>query len=250
MPVIPAYKSRTVGSCTLIQGDCLSYIPTMPWHSIDLLLSDPPYGIRHQTNFRVVSATPDIIAGDECLTVFSQMLEVISGKLSGDAAVYCFCSPKNIESVMPFIRKLWNVKNILIWDKGNWGAGDLINGYGFQYEMIVYATKSNRELANRTGDILRFPRVSVPGQIHQHQKPDDLLTYLIENSTDEDDLVVDPFMGSGRVGVCCARLGRRFIGCEIDPKSYQQSVASVVREYAKLGHSLDTFNEFNEGAEL
>lgn len=250
MPAIPAYKSRIIGNCTLIQGDCLKYLPTLPWHSVDLLLSDPPYGISHQTNFRVVSDTPDIIAGDECLTVFSNMLDAVSGKLSGDAAVYCFCSPKNVDSVLPFIRRLWNVKNILIWDKGNWGAGDLINGYGFQYEMIVYASKSNRELTKRTGDILRFPRVSVPGQTHQHQKPDALLTYLIENSTSGDDLIVDPFMGSGRVGVCCARLGRRFIGCEIDTCYYAQSVASISWEYTKLGHDLGNSTEFSEGAEL
>ncbi|MCK5127226.1 MAG: site-specific DNA-methyltransferase [candidate division Zixibacteria bacterium] len=56
------------------------------------------------------------------------------------------------------------------------------------------------------------------GRIHPAQKPDKLFVWILQNHSNEGDTIFDPFMGSGATGVACQRLGRNFIGCEIDPE--------------------------------
>lgn len=245
------FKVETVGDSTLIEGDFRDYLPEIPWHSIDLILTDPPYGIAYESNYRVVSDAHDMIQNDEDLSVFVEQISGLSGKLKSDGGGYFFCSPLKLDEILPVMRAAMHVRNVLAWDKGNWAAGDLESSYGFQYESVIYATKSatsKLKLRRRLGDVIAVPRVGWQEAAHPNQKPDKLLRKLIENTTDEGDLVFDPFMGSGRTGVVCARLGRRFIGCEIDPKYYRMSRDSIAHAYAQSarvpqavnGHAVET----------
>lgn len=232
----PQLSEVEVGDCRLIHGDCRLALQSLPWHSVDLFLTDPPYGIGYKTNHRVVSETPDMIHGDEDLAILRETLPIMSGKLSRGGAIYCFCSCKNVDEVLPLIREAGlKIKNSLVWDKTNWSAGDLEAAYGNQYEIVVYAVKGDRKLNRRTGDIFRVPRVTAEGQIHPNQKPDKLLQMFIMNSTQRGELVVDPFMGSGSCGNACAKLGRRFIGCEMNERYYKSAVASIEYTYSRLG---------------
>jgi len=226
---------KKIGDCTLVFGDCRKYIPQLERHSVDLVITDPPYGISYQTNHRVASETPEVIANDESLVLMGDILTSIRSKLSGLGSIYCFCSPTNIEEVLPLAKKVYgSVKNLLVWDKQNWGCGDLYNSYGSQYEFIVYLAKaSGRPLAKRKGDILSYARVYQPSQVHPNHKPTALLRYLIENTTPPDALIFDPCMGGCSTGVACVETGRKFIGCEIDKACYRSAVASVEWAYSK-----------------
>lgn len=230
MPPIPGreVEQTVIGGCTLVRGDCLEILDALPWHSVDLVVTDPPYGISYKTNYRVVSNTPDVISNDFNLDSMEQIIQLVSSKLELSGAVYCFCSPVNIDDVLAsFKRSTLQVKNLLIWDKTNWGAGDLYGSYGSSYEMIVFAVKGQHTLKRRGADIFRVPRVSVKRRLHQNQKPVKLLRRLIKNSTDAGALVIDPFMGSASTGEACLRTGRRFWGCELDPKFYQTAVNRI-----------------------
>ena len=119
----------------------------------------------------------------------------------------------------------FKLKNILVWDIGNWSAGDLKGAYGKRTEFIIYAVKG-RHILNPIGDtkrhnnILEFSRVVGKKQVHQNQKPVDLLEFLIKKSSDDGDWVFDPFMGSGSTGVAASNIDRNFYGIELDEKYF------------------------------
>ena len=113
----------------------------------------------------------------------------------------------------------------MIWVKNNWTAGDLKGAYAKQTEFIIYAVKGRHILnGKRDSDVLHYNRVVGKNQLHQNQKPVDLLEYLIGKSSDENDTVLDCFMGSGSTGVACKNLNRNFIGIELDEEFYDMAV--------------------------
>lgn len=139
----------------------------------------------------------------------------------GGGAIYMFCNSNHVEIFKQELQKYFQIKNILIWVKNNWSAGDLKGAYAKQTEFIIYAVKG-RHLLNgrRDSDVLKYDRVAGKKQVHQNQKPVDLLRYLIEKSSNTGDTVLDCFMGSGSTGVACKQLGRDFIGIELDEETY------------------------------
>lgn len=71
-----------------------------------------------------------------------------------------------------------------------------------------------------TKNILDIPNIKAGTKVHPTEKPVDLMKILIENSSNEEDIVCDMFMGSGSTGVACLETNRKFIGCEIDSNFY------------------------------
>lgn len=110
----------------------------------------------------------------------------------------------------------------LIWDKGNKIMGQY---YMSQFEYILFFRKGDGRKINNCGtsDILSIPNKKSKAEdgsnLHDTEKPVELLDILISNSSNESGLVLDPFMGIGACGVSCSKLNRRFIGIELD-KSY------------------------------
>ena len=86
-------------------------------------------------------------------------------------------------------------------------------------EFILFLRKGNAKNINNLGSktIIRVPNVR--NKTHPTEKPVDLMKILIENSSNENDIVLDPFMGSGSCGVACVNTNRNFIGMELD-KTY------------------------------
>ena len=93
--------------------------------------------------------------------------------------------------------------------------------YAKQTEFILYAVKGRHILNGaRDTDTLYYNRVVGNMQLHQNQKPVDLCKYLINKSSNENDTVLDCFMGSGSTGVACLQTNRKFIGIELEEKYY------------------------------
>ena len=87
-------------------------------------------------------------------------------------------------------------------------------------ECCVYGKKKNATFNEHCKNtVFRFP--TVKGKLHPTQKPINLMKYLIEVSSNENDIVLDPFMGSGSTGVACLNTNRNFIGIEINAKFYE-----------------------------
>lgn len=110
----------------------------------------------------------------------------------------------------------------LIWDKGNKIMGRF---YMSQFEYILFFRKGRAKQINHCGtaDILSIPnkKTKQDGKnVHDTEKPVELMKILIENSSMERDWVLDPFMGIGSTGVAALELNRNFMGIEIDERYY------------------------------
>lgn len=214
----------------VILGDSLHLINGLESESIDLIATDPPYLIDYKTNYiknrKVQEGTKMVdhdrissIENDSNPQLIVDIIPELYRVLKDDSALYMFCSMDKVDFFKQEVEKYFNLKNIIIWVKNNWTAGDLKAQYGKQYEMILYANKGRRLInGKRLTDVWNFDRISGKKQVHQNEKPLDLMEQIIIKSSNEGDIVLDPFAGSGTTLVAAKRLGRQYIGYEIDKK--------------------------------
>ena len=185
--------------------------------SIELIVTDPPYGMSFRSNHR--SDRYDSIHWDDDLDWLDDWTEEAYRILGKDSHMYMFCSFNRVDRFKVSIEKHFVLKNILIWEKNNTSMGDLLGDYAPKYEMILFATKGRRLLnGGRDPNILRFSRTG--NKLHPTQKPEDLIEYLISKSSFENDTVYDPFIGSGTTAIAAMGSKRNYIGSEIDSNYY------------------------------
>ena len=214
----------------LIHGDCLEKMKNIPDKSIDMVLTDPPY--RLKSGGRVGNKTPrggvftinngDLKSGKFFThndIDFSEWLPEAYRIMREDSHCLVFINNHNLFPLLATALKLFKLKNILVWNKGNKNAH---RNYMLQVEFIVLLGKGRCRGINSMGsaNLLNFKNKS-GGKLHPTQKPIDLLEHLISNSSDEGDLVLDLFMGSGSTGVACKNLNRNFIGIEKDDNYFE-----------------------------
>ena len=131
----------------------------------------------------------------------------------------CFCRWREEPEFRRIIGEAgYEVRNVIVWDKGATGMGDLDGAFASQYELILYAVKGSPTLFSRPSDLARVPRV--PSKRHPTEKPVELLARYIEATTAKGELVVDPFGGVANTLVAAKRLGRRYWGCETKSNYY------------------------------
>lgn len=192
--------------------------------SIDLLLTDPPFGMDFQSNYRKVKH--EKIKGDVSLDWFPEWIKETKRIMKEDSHLYIFCSFHKVDVFKQEIENYFNVKNILIWEKNNTGMGDLYGDYAPKYEMIVFCSNGTKKLkGGRDSNIIKAKKTD--NELHPTQKPVNLMEYLIEKSSNIDDLVMDCFSGSGSTAIACHNTNRKFIGCEINNDFYNTSVKRI-----------------------
>jgi site-specific DNA-methyltransferase (adenine-specific) len=190
-------------------ADCFELLPQLPDACIDLVLTDPPYGIDYQSNRRVAREKLPKFQNDCDLSWVDGWVEQIHRVLKPDTHFYCFTRYDMYPRFYQSIARLFKVKNCLIWAKNNHGSGDLNGSFAPQHEMIIFAAKGSRHLNGpREGDVIDCENVPSAHRLHATQKPVKLLRQLIEKSSDAHDLVLDPFAGTGSTGFACIDLDR------------------------------------------
>lgn len=211
----------------LRQGDCLEIMKDIPDGSVDLVLTDSPYGIDFQSHYR--KEMHPKIWNDKVLDWLEKYVDECFRILKDNTAVYFFCSWHNVDIFKQSIEKKFKIKNILIWEKNNTSMGDLKASYAPKYEMIIFAHKG-RKLLNgfRYADIIKANRTG--NKLHPTEKPVDLLELFIKNSSDENAVVFDGFMGSGSTGVACVNTNRNFIGIELDENYFNIAKERIEKE--------------------
>jgi site-specific DNA-methyltransferase (adenine-specific) len=113
----------------------------------------------------------------------------------------------------------------LVWDKKTIGMG---YHYRARYEFILFFEKGKRRLTDLgVADVIAVPRIH---RGYPAEKPPAVSEVLIAQSSAPGELVADPFMGSGSVGVAAVRLGRRFAGSDINPEAVRLT-ADRLRQY-------------------
>jgi len=196
----------------IICGDCLEVLKGLPDNSVDLVLTDPPYGIDYSRHIKHLKHNK--IENDNNLDWLPLFISEMNRLLKKSGSCYIFCSWHNIEIFKKEIEKHFNIRNMLIWDKGGLGMGDLKTTYGSVYEICLFCNKEPQLLnGNRDSDLLRQKRSG--NKLHPTEKPIELIKYLVTKSSNENDIVLDPFLGSGTTAVACKQLKRNYIGIEL-----------------------------------
>lgn len=214
--------------------DCLEGIINIKEESIDLIATDPPYCINYSTNNRKDKSHDfcSPIQNDNNPDMISAYMRECYRILKPNHACYMFCSPKTLCFFTEAAEKAhFTVKNRIVWVKNKWTAGDLKAQFGQQYEVILLLNKGRAPFyGKRIGDVWHFPRVAGNKQLHQNQKPLELMIQCIEKHSQEGDVVFDGFMGSGTTAVAAMRTGRRFIGFEIEPRYWRMTANRIEQE--------------------
>lgn len=216
-------RTERIGLATLYLGDCREVLNGV--RNAAAVVTDPPYGVGYVTNYRKISATPAMLANDAAAPLWC--VDLIAQATADGGAVYLCTSLAVLPAWTKAVEAAGLIrKTPIIWDKGNTTAGDLEGDFGNQVEVVVFAHKGRHKLrAGRIANLWPIPRP--PAGEHPTPKPVGLMARCIECSTGIGDLVVDPFMGEGPTGVAATRLGREFIGVEIEPRYFDTACRRI-----------------------
>ena len=198
-----------IGNATLYHADCRDILPMLAGQ-VDAVVTDPPYGINLNTHYsnrissKIKGRDYNIIENDFCAIDFSFL--------------FCFCKKQVIFGANNFPNQLpFDPKNCgwICWDKRTNENADKILGSPFELAVIF---------GLRCYKMIRMQHCGVKhadgdraGRFHPTQKPVRLMKTILDIV--KDNIILDPFMGSGTTGVAAVQMDRKFIGIEID-KNY------------------------------
>lgn len=207
----------------IYHGDCLDLMKYIPDKSIDITITDPPYGISFQSNHRKIKYNKIINDNQNKGMMDITFLEDIFRITS--KAVYIFCRWESI--------KLFeNITSVLVWIKNNWSMGDLKHEHGRQWEAIIFYAMQDHEFQKRLPDVFFSCRTG--NELHPTQKPVSLIEKLI--TCNKGNLIFDPFSGSGTTAIACINTGRKYICIEKDKEYYDISCKRVEKYKRLLKH--------------
>lgn len=214
-------------------GSCLSLIRKLKDHSVDLLVTDPPYGIEALEELR--EGTGKIMPGHatlsdthnmnlaDVLELLRNLAPELNRVLKPGAHMYIFCAFQYIGDFVRALKPFEFQPPVLIWDRARTTAP----GYGYNYlnrtEAIIYGHNPPRtkRLQKNMFNILEEPSVSNSERVSPFEKPQGLLKTLIQQSSILNDLVLDPFACSASTLRAARSVGRRSIGFEINEDSWK-----------------------------
>ena len=210
----------------LINGNCLDTLKNIPNESIDLIVTDPPYPTTSRGNAGNSGGMfqKDINKKGKVFTYNNINCKEYAPefyRLLKDGS-HCYVMTNHInliDMLNTFTDVGFHFIKSLIWNKGNKIMGQY---YMSQYEYILFFRKGKGKKINNCGtsDILSISNKKTKDKdgknIHDTEKPIELMEVLVNNSSQENELVLDPFMGVGSTGIACIKNKRNFIGIEID----------------------------------
>jgi len=194
-------RVETIGNATLYLGDCRDILPTLP--KVDAVITDPPYGMSFQSNYRTEQHMR--IANDDDAGLLKWACEI-----SVRHSRYVFCRWDNLQDDVP------KPKSCVTWVKNNKSMGDLEHEHARQTEIAMFWPGPEHSWpGKRPPDVVRAARTG------NHEHPTEKPVYLMEQFVEwTRGVVVDPFMGSGTTGVACMNLHREFVGVEIESRYF------------------------------
>lgn len=221
----------------LINDDAIKTLKEMENESVDLIVTDPPYKttsrgnagnsggmLQKQINKRGQVFNFNNVRISDYANEFYRILKE-------QTHCYVMTNHKNlIEMLNEFTKVGFVFTKSLIWEKGNKIMGQY---YMSQFEYVLFFRKGKAKKINHCGtsDIISVPNVKQKDvnnkNLHDTEKPVELMSILIRNSSKENDIVLDPFMGIGSTGVACKNLNRNFVGIELDEEYFKIAEARV-----------------------
>jgi len=195
--------------------DCLDGLRSIPDKSVDLVVTDPPYVVGVSSNARKGSQFEGFIIEP----YFREWIVEVKRVLKDDGAAYVFCDWRTYPALFRAFCNQMTIANCIVWDFG-WIKAGL--DYRYRHEFIIYLRKEeSQRIKNRSlADVWNIKPINFTAErFHNAEKPLEILRLMIEQSSEEGDVVLDPFMGSGSTAVACKQLNRHFVGFEINPET-------------------------------
>lgn len=210
----PWKDKRVIGDATLYLGDCLKILPHLP--KVDAVITDPPYAVP-----TVVAQGRQLTRNLGDMTIIETAMRVYLGaafdRLTDAGRAFLFCDGTSYPVIFRVLYTEFSLA-LLVWDKGKIGMG---REFRKSHELILHGWRAETPIfSDGIGrpDVLCFASVPSEIRVHPAQKPEPLLCELARVSGD---VILDPFMGSGSTGAATLRMGRKFIGIEIEPKYFE-----------------------------
>jgi site-specific DNA-methyltransferase (adenine-specific) len=197
----------------------------IPDDSVDCIITDPPYKVTSRGGYTSAGgmmldkSMRDGSVFRENSICIEEWLPILFSKLKNTGHCYIMCNNKNLSNFMKAIdSSSFHLIKVMVWAKDN---KIMSQAYMSQIEFIFFLRKAGFVKINNCGesDLLQFSNPK--NKNHPTEKPIDLLMVLAQNSTNEGQTILDPFMGSGSTGVACVNTNRNFIGIEKDEKYFE-----------------------------
>ena len=230
----------------LRQGDCLELMKDIPDKTIDLIVTDPPYNVSATNDGGTINKVKklnkslkdlveaNITNGYDVETLGEEFMRVMK-----EPNIYLWCNKTQIPEYFKFYVEKYKCKfDILCWHKNN-ALPTYSNKYLSDTEYLLYFRKGKGKCFPKSYEdaktyyIAPINHKDKKKYKHPTIKPLDITEKVIKNSSKENDIILDPFMGSGTTGVACVNTNRNFIGIELDENYFniaKERINSIVRE--------------------
>lgn len=231
-----------------LNESCFDFLSSIDSKSIDLILIDPPYEISRETNFQNTKITGtdtdrfrismDFGDWDKNFTNLEEVFKQGYRILKDGGTMICFYDLWKIETIKRYYdnNKFKQIR-FIEWLKTNpVPINSKINYLSNAREIAVLGIKKAKPTFNSSYDngIYQYPICHDKGRFHPTQKPLELIKELILKHSNEGDIVLDCFSGSGTTGVAAIQTNRNFIGCEINPEYYEKSKERIENTIKEL----------------
>ncbi len=220
----PYVRKEVIGSCTLYQGSCLDVLPSLTG-SFDSMVTDPPYGIDLKPQRGLTKA----IEGDgraEAQELWASMLSAAVPLLNPNTG-HLFWTGWSETWTKELLAQHFTVKSCVVWAKNMWGIGYYTRP---QHEFAWYCHLGKPPLPDEAdSDLWQMQKIQAP--IHSCEKPVPLLQRSIKLAGG--DSILDPFMGVGPSAVAAQKMGKRYVGIELDAGYFEIACERVERAFSQ-----------------
>lgn len=219
-------------------GNSAELSTKLPFNFVNCVITDPPFGVDNKSNMAKTESGKKHarkIANDEnpeiAIKVFNEVADVLLPRTTENCDLYIFTAQQVLHEWLGVAKELgrhgFKLSGTLVWQKDGPGMGDL-EGWGMGHEFILFLKKGRRERTDqRRSGVIHVPQVRPGKLIHPHEKPLPLLELLIKHSTNQGDVIVDPFSGSGSTARAAKRLNRSCLGMELDEYNFNTSFEAL-----------------------
>lgn len=206
--------------------DCLEGLAAVPDHSVDAIITDPPYFLSMgHAGSKTNAQASEMLNSNRCFDdlaiatpFYKQLFAEYARVLKPTGSFYFFTDWRGYAYYFPLINAALPVRNMIVWDKKS-GPGSF---YSFAHELVIFGTYLPKTKGGVGTNVWREKAFNSGAKktngkkVHPSQKPVELIEKMIQDSTEPGDVVLDTFMGSGTTAVACLRTGRNFIGFELN----------------------------------
>ncbi|MBD3255471.1 MAG: hypothetical protein GF383_10280 [Candidatus Lokiarchaeota archaeon] len=255
--IVQKLKNHRYKGNEILKGNCLDVLPQLPDQVFDLVITDPPFNVlnkddlkfEHRTDIKQEVDFDQFESHEDYLQFTGEWVKLVVNKMKEDSSLYVFFAVQYITDLMNIcLDHGLKYKGVLIWHKTNPAPKIRKSGYVSSTESVLFMVKGTPTFhflgQNKMHNLIETPicmgnerlkdktkknKTGNFATLHPTQKPEELYEHFVTVSSNPQDLICDPFAGTGTANVACRKLNRYCVGIELNEK-----YANYARERLKL----------------